>query len=100
MKQQDSKKMHSLYKEWLGSGSSRANFAKGHGIAPNTFNYWIKKFGDAPLVKKVSNFNQLSIQAPLLVNSTHPTAVIHYPSGTKIELYGHPEVSFLKELVL
>lgn len=100
MKQQDNKKMQSLYEEWLDSGKSRASFAKAHGIAANTFNYWINKFRRSSLVKKTSSFNELLVEAPILVNSNHPTAVIYFPSGVKIELYHQPEVSFLKELVL
>lgn len=100
MKRQDNKKMQSLYEEWLGSGESRAGFAKARGIAANTFNYWINKFQRALLVKKGSNFNELLVEAPILVNSNHPTAVIYFPSGVKMELFNQPEVSFLKELVL
>ncbi len=99
MKQQDKKKMRSLYEEWLGCGESRSGFAKRHGIASNTFNYWVKKFHHVPLVKKSSNFNQLSLEAPLHVNTSPLTAVIYYPSGAKIELYNRAEASFLKELV-
>ena len=99
MKQQESKKMQSLYEEWLGSGVSRASFARRHGITPNTFSYWIKKFQEAPIVKKANNFDQLSVEVPTLVNSGCPAAVIHFPSGLKIELYGKPEVTFLRDLV-
>jgi transposase-like protein len=99
MKQQDRKKMQSLYEQWLESGKSRAGFAKSHGIAANTFNYWINKFQGRPLAKKAGNFNRLSLSTPILVNTSNPTAIIHFPSGAKIELYNQPEVSFLKELV-
>lgn len=98
MKHQDNKKMHSLYKEWLGSGESRAGFAKGRGIAPNTFNYWIKRFQEAAVVEKVSSFKEVTIKAP--ATAIHPVATIHFVSGVKIELYHQPEASFLKELVL
>ena len=99
MKQEDSKQMRSLYEQWLESGESRAGFAKSRGIAANTFNYWVKKFQPAPSVNKASNFNQLAVESPRLVNTINPTAIIHFPSGARIELYHQAEVSFLKELV-
>jgi transposase-like protein len=101
MKQQEEKKMHALYGQWLSSGQSRAVFAKEHGLRATTFYYWAKKFEkQQPLAvpEQKAGFSLLSAGEPVPANSRPALALIAFPSGVSVELYWPVEAGFLKEL--
>jgi hypothetical protein len=100
MKQQDSKKMRSLYEQWLISGQSKSFFSNKCGLRLSTFNYWIKKFQsvDDPSTTSGKGFSQLAVQEPLPVGSSQAVAIINFPSGIKVELCFPVSALYLKEL--
>lgn len=103
MKRHDQEQMRILYNQWKESGESQTAFANRNGIRPTTFYYWTSKLGKA--VSKPSNdrpigFRPIAIEDVAFENhGPGATAVIHYPSGARLELHTPLEAHFLKTLV-
>jgi transposase-like protein len=101
----DIKKMRYLYDQWQSSGLGKVAFCRQHGVRPNTFHYWIKKFraGPQPPTRaktKDKGFSQIPIAHPVEPDHTQKAmAVVNFPSGTSLELFYPAEASFLKELL-
>lgn len=93
--------MHELYEQWRTSGLSKSSFCKQHGILANTFHYWIKKLSQAPKAasKPESGFYQLPVCPPTLPVEPHAIAMLHFPSGIRVEVFSGIQACFLKELL-
>lgn len=95
MKRHDHEQMLSLYDQWQASGESKTDFSVRRGIRPTTFYYWTRKFEQARLSEGQagsppvggSGFRHLSIEETPGNNQGELMAAIHYPSGTRLELY-------------
>ena len=85
--------MRALYDEWQASAQSKITFARQKGIAPTTFYYWTRKFERR--IENRSGFQQIRVEQRW---SGEPSAVIHYPSGARLELYSPVEAAYLKSL--
>lgn len=94
MNHYSSSEMQGLYDEWLSSTQSKAAFARQKSIAPSTFYYWTRKFDRT--IPRQAVFQQIRFTGS---SPGQPTAVIHYPSGARLELYGVMEASYLESLV-
>ena len=94
MNHYSSTEMRGLYDEWQSSTQSKSTFARAQNIAPSTFYYWTRKFEQA--FEERPSFQQLRVAGG---PAGQPTAVIYYPSGARLELYGVREASYLKSLV-
>lgn len=102
MKRHDQEQMRILYNQWKESGGSQTAFANRNGIRPTTFYYWTSKFGKVgskPVRGQHSGFRPIAINAATFENHGQATAVIHYPSGARLELHTPLEAHFLKTLV-
>ena len=101
MKRHDQEQMRILYNQWKGSGESQIVFARRNGIRPTTFYYWRCKFEKVgPKSEKgpAVGFRPIALNAAT-IEGPQPTAVIHYPSGTRLELHTALDAHFLKSLV-
>ena len=94
MNHYSSTEMRRLYDEWQSSTQSKATFARAQDIAPSTFYYWTRKFEQAQEERR--GFQQIRVAGS---SAGQPTAVIHYPTGARLELYGVTEAAYLKSLV-
>lgn len=103
MKQRDNEMMRPLYDQWQSSGLSMKAFSKQHNISSTTFYYWVKKFNNEDLPNSGSigdqGFAQLQVPQTLSSLDQKAMAVIHYPSGVRLELTFPVEASFLKSLI-
>lgn len=103
MKRHDHQQMRSLYEQWQASGESKTVFATRNGVRPTTFYYWVQKFKKSFLAASPSvpgsGFRPITIEGAAIVNQGQAMAVIHYPSGARLELYSPVEAQFLKTLV-
>jgi hypothetical protein len=100
MKRTEEKTISILLKEWQTCGESVTIFAKRKGIMRSTFYYWIRKHQMLPLKKgPTGGFQSIIVDEQDIPNTTHPTAVIHYPSGARLELHTPLKASFLRLLV-
>jgi len=100
MKKHDKKKRARLVKAWQLSGERKSDFAARHGIHRSTFYFWTKHL-DA--TKNTDNnakgFEPIHLETPSTPLPNMPTAIIHYSSGTILELYTPLEVRHLKSLI-
>ena len=100
MKRTDKKSIECLIKEWQASGESKSRFASSKGISPNTFYYWTKKHQHPSSNQEpAKGFQSITINKHNISNHGQPTAVIHYPSGARLELHVPLEGPFLKSLI-
>lgn len=100
MRRTDKKVIERLIKEWQASGESKSGFAASKGISPNTFYYWTKKHQPFRLKQEPKNgFQPIIIDEPSILGHGHPTAVIHYPSGTRLEFHTPLDGTLLKFLI-
>jgi hypothetical protein len=96
----DKKIIQCLIKEWQSSGESKSGFAARKGISRATFYYWTKKHQHLPLKRESMNgFQSITIAEHNIASHVQPTAVIHYPSGARLELHVPLEGSLLKFLI-
>jgi hypothetical protein len=99
MKTHDKIRKEQLLQEWQISSESKSGFATRHGIGHSTFYHWTRN------LKRQSSINQpiKGFQAITIEEDTstpaRPVAVIHYPSGVKLELHELPDPRFVKALV-
>jgi hypothetical protein len=97
--------MRHLYDQWLSSKVSKASFCRQHELHYTTFHYWIKKFiqEDSPIATlgQDNGFSRISISEPLIAadQHTHPSAVLNFPSGVRLELFMPMDASFIKSLL-
>lgn len=95
MKKHDYEQMLRFYDQWQASSESKKDFAIRHSIRPSTFYYWTKKFERADLSEgqaeavSVSGFHRISMEGASGMHQHRGElmAAIHYPSGTRLELY-------------
>lgn len=102
MKRHDQEKMRILYQEWKESGKRQSDFATGKGIRADTFYYWTSKFrkeSSSAVVEQSVGFSPIAIADSRIESESHPTAVIHYPSGARLEIHAPLEAQFIKTLI-
>ena len=89
--------MRQLYEDWQSSGLSQKAFAQRKQIAPSTFYYWVKKFRQ-PVELTAKGFSPLLLESEPV--GSQPLAVIHYPSGIRIEWQGGTDTLHLLKTLL
>ena len=100
MRRTDKKVIQRLIKEWQASGESKSGFAASKGISRNTFYYWTKKNQHSRSKQEpTKGFQPITIDEPSILRHGQPTAVIHYPSGARLELHVPLERRLLKFLI-
>jgi transposase-like protein len=99
MRRHDKKLKAQLLNEWQTSGEHKSDFANRHGIGLSTFYHWTKHLKVSVRQKKVQGFEPIPIGEPETAFEITPTAVIHYLSGTRLELYTPVDVRHLKALI-
>lgn len=100
MKKYDHEQMLNLYDQWQVSSESKTEFAVGHGIHPNTFCYWARKFERGDLSSacrqsrgrkagpiSASGFHRIPLEEMPINHRGEIMAAIYYPSGIRLELY-------------
>jgi len=95
--------MRELYDQWQTQGISKQAFCNQNGMGYHKFNYWVKKFRGKNVVTTLPGrgFSQISVAQPeLLVQDQQALAVITFPSGARIELFGSLNASFIRKLIL
>lgn len=101
MKNQTSDQMRSYYKKWLESGVSKKSFAQEHNIVVSTFYYWTNKLesGSKTLSNVKPGFSRLNVPTP---GSVLPIAqaVLHFPSGVRLEWHGSADSLHLLKTLL
>jgi transposase-like protein len=88
-----------LLQEWQASSESKSGFATRHGIGHSTFYHWTRNIKrHSPPSQMPKGFQAIPMEEdPSIV--ARPAAVIHYPSGVKLELHELPDPGFVKALV-
>jgi len=100
MRRTDKKVIERLIKEWQASGESKSGFAARKGISRNTFYYWTKKNQHSRSKQEpTKGFQSITIAEHNIPSHVQPTAVIHYPSGARLELHVPLERRLLKFLI-
>ena len=95
MKRHQEESMRVLYDSWQKSGSGKKAFALEHGLNPSTFYYWVKKFDGSTTPPVSKAFTEIEMD-----QTCKATAILHYPTGERIEWYGSPDsVHYLKSLL-
>jgi hypothetical protein len=100
MKKHDHEQMLGLYNEWQASGESKTDFAVSKGIRPTTFYYWTRKFEKLCPVAP-SGFRRIPLEDTYHNSQGGLMAAIHYPCGTRLELYSsfqHLDSSYVQLL--
>lgn len=91
-----SRQMFDLVKRAQESELSKQKFCEQHGIAPQTFYYWQKKYRE-------QNSDSSEGFVPLTFNKTKqvPPAFIEimYPNGTTLRMEGQPDADFIHQLI-
>lgn len=88
-----------LLQEWQGSAESKANFAARHGISLSTFYNWTRNLqGNTTARHAFPGFRAIPIERHVVVPS-RPVAVIHYPSGIRLEFHELPDPMVVKALL-
>ena len=88
-----------LVKEWQVSGERKSDFASRHGIRRSTFYQWTKHLKASGQQNKADGFESIPIDDPAPQLGVKPTAIIHYSSGTTLELYTPMDARHLRSLV-
>lgn len=99
MKSQTSDQMRSYYQKWLKSSISKRSFAKEHKIVVSTFYYWVNKFESALDRSSDSEAGFVRLDS---ATSDLPLiqAVLHFPSGVRLEWHGRADsIHLLKTLL-
>lgn len=94
--------MYHHYQEWLSGSMSIKSFCKEKEIKHSTFHYWIKKFRqqEASSPKQDKGFSRITLTASAQrVPGQQPSAILHFPSGVRMELFAPPDTHLLKELL-
>lgn len=103
MKRRNYQEMLNLYEKWQSSGQSKKAFAKSHGLSPNIFFYWIKKFkekqGLSSLPTPATGFQEISVKPAEANSGQQPSAKITLPCGTVIEFFTPVDAGLLKSLI-
>ena len=99
MKQFDKNRKAQLLEEWQNSSETKSGFATRHGIGRSTLYNWTKKIKRQSSVNyPLKGFQAITIEEEASI-PVRPVAVIHYPSGVKLELHELPDPRFVKALV-
>jgi len=99
MRRHDKKLKAQLVDKWQASGERKSDFATRHGIGRSTFYHWTKHLKVSVQPKKAQSFEFIPIDETETSLDIKPTAVIHYSSGTRLELYTTMDVHHLKTLI-
>jgi transposase-like protein len=99
MRRHDKKLKARLLAEWQDSGERKSDFATRHGIGRSTFYHWTKHLKVSVQPKKAHGFEPICLDEAETSPVINPTAVIQYPSGTRLELYTSLDVGQLKILI-
>lgn len=99
MRKHDNNRKARLVKEWQSLGERKSDFAARHGIGLSTFYHWTRHLKVSEQPKKAEGFQVISIDEPEATLDIKPIAIIHYSSGTTLELYTQVDVRHLKTLV-
>lgn len=95
--------MLQLYEEWESSGLSVKAYSTQKGISPSTFSYWVRKFkNEKPDTAKANGkqgFSQITAFEGQVFSGAKAVATIHFPSGTRLELFYPAGVDFIKALI-
>jgi hypothetical protein len=97
MKKISNEVYYDLFGKWQGSGLSKAVFAAREGVPKVSFYYWCKKFDSKPEpLEHRSGFTRIGLSP-----ATSPSAVamISYPSGVSLELFGQLDTDAIKALL-
>lgn len=85
--------------EWKDSTESKSDFAARHGIGLHTFYNWTRKQPvGASARPRSGGFRAIPMEEAVVITS-RPVAVIHYPSGIKLELHELPDPMIFKALL-
>lgn len=88
-----------LLQEWQGSAESKANFAARHGVGLSTFYNWTRKLHGGSLARHaLPGFRAIPMERHVVAPS-RPVAVIHYPSGIRLEFHELPDPMVVKALL-
>jgi len=88
-----------LLREWQGSTESKADFAARYGIGLHTFYNWTRNLQGSSLARHAkAGFRAIPIEGHVVVSS-RPVAVIHYPSGVRLEFHELPDPMVVKALL-
>lgn len=100
MERRDKNKRERLVREWQESGERKSDFASRHGIGSSTFYHWTKKLKSPSRTSKSNDgFQAITIQEEDPIRQYRPMAIIHYPSGTTLEIYTPVDAKHLKSLI-
>jgi transposase-like protein len=99
MNRTDKTRKAQLLQEWQGSTERKADFAARHGIGLHTFYNWTRKLQGSSLARNArAGFRAIPIEEHIVVAS-RPVAVIHYPSGIRLEFHELPDPMVVKALI-
>jgi len=100
MEKRDTNRKGRLVREWQKSGERKSDFAARHGIARSTFYHWTRnhKAGNAD-DKPSTGFQAIAVEGHMPPAAHTPTAIIHYSTGTTLELYGPLDSGQLRALI-
>jgi transposase-like protein len=99
MRRHDKKLQAQLVDKWQASGEPKSDFATRHGIKRSTFYHWTRNLKrQSSINQPIKGFQAITIEEDTSIPS-RPMAVIHYPSGVKLELHELPDPRFVKALV-
>jgi len=88
-----------LLQDWQACTESKADFAARHGIGLSTFYNWTRNLqGNTTARHALPGFRAIPIEEHAFVTS-RPVAVIHYPSGIKLEFHELPDPMIIKALL-
>lgn len=100
MRRADKRTIERLIEEWQSTGESKSGFATRKGISRSAFYYWTKKYQQLPIKQEpLKGFQSITIDEHNISSHGQPAAVIHYPSGTRLELHAPLKASLLKSLL-
>jgi len=85
--------MFALVEEFIGSGMSRAEFAKQHHVKVEKFDYWRKRYSSKkqaqpPVPPSSSQFIEIMAGSPKLKEQAqHPRIELELPTGITIRIF-------------
>ena len=95
--------MYPLVKKWQQSGQSKLAFSQSHGVKPDTFHYWVKKYEMEHAREKgatVDNkFIPLSISRGEVQKAEKSQIVLAYPNGVRLEMNEQVSMGYLTALI-
>jgi len=90
--------MFYLISEWEQNGMTIGDFCRSQNIPKSTFGYWHKKYKEQRATTSPS-FIPVKIKNDNLPGDQFPGMSISFPNGVQINLKGHADINFLRELI-